>query len=491
MRLAGRSGRRRVVGTIDTAVCSQRRLARWRRGSQRGRTYVVAPWHGKDWGSPLSRSTAADCQEAPAQRPARRAMGVPLWLLVAAVMALCYFAQPLNLFYTVVPAASVDSHILAIREGSPARQVSLLLAGIWAMASLVVRRSRLQVGGLLAVLALLFLFIAAASIGWAEDPLLSAKRTTVLIAVAVCCVAIAEQVGFNDAASLAFWSSALAAGASVGAEFALGTFSPLDPAYRFAGMMHPNVQGLYCACLTLAGVSLARRHRTRRGAYAGGAAIGFALLLLTKSRESLASVVAGLTLYAVLTSARARYWLLIASTAAAIAAVPLLFADRHDVASLWTLLQMGRQEDVSTLATLTGRTELWQSLLDYVYERPVLGYGYGGFWTPSRITALARREGWELGSAHSQYFEIALSVGVLGLVVYCGTGLTALWRLVSRYWRSRDDASAFGAALVVLVAVGMLAGYLPLEPSVPMVSCLTIVAGLAFVRGWMGTGLRR
>ncbi|MGE5199097.1 MAG: O-antigen ligase family protein, partial [Rhodospirillaceae bacterium] len=203
------------------------------------------------------------------------------------------------------------------------------------------------------------------------------------------------------------------------------------------------------------------------------------------------SVLAGLTVYFVLTSARARYWLLIASTAAAMAAVPLILLETSATAFLWTLLRMGRQEDVSTIATLTGRTDLWQSLLHYVYERPLLGYGYGGFWTPHRLTALAQREGWELGSAHSQYFEIALSLGVLGLAVFCGTGLAALRRLLSGYWRSRSDCYAFGAALIVLVAVGMFAGYLPLEPSLPMVSCLAVVAGLAFVDGRKGEGLGR
>jgi O-antigen ligase len=94
------------------------------------------------------------------------------------------------------------------------------------------------------------------------------------------------------------------------------------------------------------------------------------------------------------------------------------------------------------------------------------------------------------GSAHSQYFEIVLSVGVLGLAVYCGTGLTALWRLVTGYWRSRADCYAVGAALIVLVAVDMLANSVPLEPSLPIVLCVTIVAGLAVVNGQKGTAPR-
>ena len=330
--------------------------------------------------------------------------------------------------------------------------------GVWAAAWIVGHRSLLHLDGLLAAFPLLFLFIAIASIGWADYPGLSARRAAALLMFAVGCVGIAQLVGLDNVASLAFWGSALAVGVGFGAELALGTLAPFDPSYRFAGMMHPNVEGLYCACLTLAGVSLAGEPG-RTAAYAFGAAIGLALLFLTKSRVSIASGLAGLVFYFVLTSARARYWLLIASTAAAVAAVPLLFVDPGAAAPLWTLLRMGRQEDVSTIVTLTGRTELWHSLLQYVYERPLLGYGYGGFWIPQRITALTQHEGWELGSAHSQYLDIALSVGVLGLVAYCSTGLAALWRLVSGYWRSQADGYAFGAALIVLMAIGMVADY--------------------------------
>jgi len=438
----------------------------------------------------LSFSTATGCRDIQPHRAVRGTGGVPFWLVVAGVMALCYFAQPLDPFYSLGPGRSVDSHIRAITEGSPARQVSLLLAGVWAAAWVAVRRSQLQLDGRLAALALVFLFIVTASVGWADDPLRSAKRVIVLLTLAVCCVALAQQVGLENVASLVFWGSALTVGVSCGAELALGTFAPLDPAYRFAGMMHPNVQGLYCGCLTLAGVSLARRARTHAGAYAVGAATGFAFLLLAKSRVSLASVLAGLLCYLAVTSARARYWALVASTAGAIAAVPLLLAGPRAAEPLLALVRMGRQEGVSTIGTITGRTELWQALLQHVYDRPLLGYGYGGFWTPERLTALTQNAGWVFGSAHSQYFEIALSVGLLGLAVYCGTGLAALWRLMAGYWRSRADCYAFGAALIVLVAVDMLANSVPLEPSLPMMSCLTIVAGLAVVHGQKGTALR-
>ncbi len=413
------------------------------------------------------------------------------WLFLAAVMALCYFAQPLDLYHTVAPAASVDSHVRAITEGSSARQLSLLLMGIWAAGWIVARRSQLRLDGRLAAIALAFLFLVLASIGWADDPWLSAKRAAALLVFAVCCVAIAQQVGVEDSASLVFWGGTLTLALSVGAELALRTFTPLDPAYRFAGLMHANDQGIYCGCLALAGLSLARRGRPHAAAYAVAAGVGFCFLLLTKSRISLVSALAGLAFYAALTSAHARYWLLVASTVAAFAAVPVVVLGLRGAAPFWAVLRMGRPEDVSAIATLTGRTELWQVLMQHVSERPLLGYGYGGFWTPQRLTALVQHEGWALGSAHSQYFEVLLQLGVVGLTAFCATAAAAFLRLVRGYWRHHVDGHAFAAALLVLVGVDMLVESRPFDPSLPMLSCLAVVAALAVSRGAWGPALRR
>lgn len=416
----------------------------------------------------------------------RAAGGTPFWLLVAGVAGLCYFAQPLDLFYSVAPMASVDTHVRAVEQGSVTRQLALLLAGLWAGVWLLAYRPRLRLDGRLAGLALAFLLVVAASIGWAHDPLLSAKRAGTLLVFATCCLALALQIGVARLASFVCWCGAIVVVTSVGAELALGTFSPLEPDYRFAGLMHPNEQGIYCGCLVLAGASLASRGR--RGAAACGVltGIGLLLLLLTKSRISLASTIAGLVFYAALTSARARYWLLLASTAGAIASVPLIFLGPRGLAPFLTVLGMGRPQDASMVLTLTGRTELWRVLLQYVAERPLLGYGYGGFWTPPRLVALTQHEGWALGSAHSQYIEVLLQVGVFGLAAFCAIGVVALSTLVRRHWSRGDDGFAVAAGLFVLVAVSMFVESRPLDPSLPMVTCVMIVAGLAVSRGARG-----
>lgn len=68
-------------------------------------------------------------------------------------------------------------------------------------------------------------------------------------------------------------------------------------------------------------------------------------------------------------------------------------------------------------STLTGRTEVWATLLPAMKQKPLLGYGFGSFWTD------ARRELYQIPSAHNGYLDILLELGEVGLAFY------AVWLL--------------------------------------------------------------
>lgn len=65
-------------------------------------------------------------------------------------------------------------------------------------------------------------------------------------------------------------------------------------------------------------------------------------------------------------------------------------------------------------STLTGRTEIWSGLIPDVQSAPLLGVGFGSFWTPIRI---ARHD---IGEAHNGYLEIWLGLGFVGLFLTAG-----------------------------------------------------------------------
>lgn len=83
--------------------------------------------------------------------------------------------------------------------------------------------------------------------------------------------------------------------------------------------------------------------------------------------------------------------------------------------------------------TLTGRTEIWEAVLEKVYERPWLGYGYGGFWPDG---GAGERAVWKtiylpVTQAHNGYINIMAELGLFGLFAFVGTLLTGYIRAIN------------------------------------------------------------
>jgi O-antigen ligase len=61
-------------------------------------------------------------------------------------------------------------------------------------------------------------------------------------------------------------------------------------------------------------------------------------------------------------------------------------------------------------ATLTGRSDIWALLVPFALSRPVLGHGFGGFWT-SEMRALT------MSNAHNGYLDVILNLGFFGILL--------------------------------------------------------------------------
>jgi O-antigen ligase len=71
-------------------------------------------------------------------------------------------------------------------------------------------------------------------------------------------------------------------------------------------------------------------------------------------------------------------------------------------------------------STMTGRTEIWQAVLQAIMKRPLLGYGFAAFWLSLRGESaniiLALR--WAVPAAHNGFLEIWLQLGAVGLLLF-------------------------------------------------------------------------
>jgi O-antigen ligase len=69
--------------------------------------------------------------------------------------------------------------------------------------------------------------------------------------------------------------------------------------------------------------------------------------------------------------------------------------------------------------TLTGRTEIWEPVLLSIMKRPLTGYGYCAFWNgmSGESGIIASTVGWVPPHAHNGFLNVALQVGITGLLV--------------------------------------------------------------------------
>ncbi|MGI9393927.1 MAG: O-antigen ligase family protein [Boseongicola sp.] len=84
--------------------------------------------------------------------------------------------------------------------------------------------------------------------------------------------------------------------------------------------------------------------------------------------------------------------------------------DLHDILNLF-----------SEGITFTGRTQIWQFMLENIQSRWLLGYGFGGFWGtgPDAPNLSAKYYYiWLLSSAHNGYLDVLANLGFVGLISF-------------------------------------------------------------------------
>ena len=78
---------------------------------------------------------------------------------------------------------------------------------------------------------------------------------------------------------------------------------------------------------------------------------------------------------------------------------------------------------------LTGRTEIWRLVISFISQKPILGYGYSGFWLGASPESFVvnRLMGGPVQYSHNGYLEMLLTLGAIGLLLtlaLIGTGIT-------------------------------------------------------------------
>jgi exopolysaccharide production protein ExoQ len=425
-------------------------------------------WDVVDSGSP----------HAPAFLPGRLWVAVLVLYLILAVLEPYDLLSPISGYGLQEHKAEIGAALDTIESGSMLRRVGVLALCLYGAAAVFVsRRGHRRYHLAIAVPATALFFLAMASPLWSDDPAITIRKVVVLFALVLAAFGLARCWGFDTISRVAFVLSGLTIVLGVTAEVVLGTMHPLRPDYRFRGSIHPNSMGLYCTLFVISSVVLAKRFAGRRSALmAALSVIGLGMLLLTKSRGSLIGVCAALGVMFVSSASRRTVLLAAAAVAVVVCGAAIAVPDLAGRAQSWATL--GRPTTFE-LSEMTGRTELFQDLLPYVADRPVLGYGYDSFWQPVHILEVARSQGWVVGSSHNQLMGMLLDLGIAGTALFVLLLAAGLWSSIRYLRRERRATALFPIAILLSSYVNMVTFGFWFETTVPSLIALTVLARLA------------
>jgi exopolysaccharide production protein ExoQ len=396
------------------------------------------------------------------------------WLLFLFVglALLVIFQWPLQIHRMPDDYNVADVVPLPGADGPVVREVLLIALCSVAIFSLVKRPGDpgMRIGGLMGWLLIAFGAWAVLSVLWTQDLSQTSKRLTSFVILCAFAAAIVRRLSLRELLLWTFFTTSLFLVIAITAELMSGIFQPFVPGYRFSGVQHPNTEGMECAFLAFSGFVAANTETQYKRAFSAVALIAACFLVLTVSRTTLAATAFALAVYFVTVSRRNKT--IVIPVLGLLGSLVLLVAMTGSLEGLNSKLFPGR--DVDGVKSFAGRSSVWQDVVPYIRDRPLQGYGYGGFWTPRISDVIADKEDWAVPNAHSTYIDYFLALGAVGGVLYIVALLSGLQRAFSFYRRTRDPHYAFLAGILIFCAVDGC-----LESSageVTLLSCLTIVA---------------
>jgi O-antigen ligase len=260
--------------------------------------------------------------------------------------------------------------------------------------------------------------LAAFSALWSVDPSLSLYRTIALTGTTAFGMFLAVRFSVEEQLRIYAFVLGLVACASALVALLLPEYGVMTAPHTGAWsgvFFHKNPFGRIMALSTLVFFLLVLGDRQTRPIALIGMLLSIALLLASLSEASLivaiVSVAGALLLAAMQRLPRPKQPLFLL-IGAAVGALITFWAVQH---SETILSHLGRD------LTFTGRTELWQLLVEKARAHPWLGYGYGAFWRGDVGVSGEIKQafnGWYPVHAHNGFLDIVLELGAVGLLMF-------------------------------------------------------------------------
>jgi O-antigen ligase len=127
--------------------------------------------------------------------------------------------------------------------------------------------------------------------------------------------------------------------------------------------------------------------------------------------------------------------------------------------------------------TLTGRTEVWDAVLDLSSQAPILGAGYESFWLGPRLEHMWRLFPWAPTQAHNGYLEVYANLGIVG----CIGVFLLLCFYFSRIDRAIKDGPTFSRLGMVTFVAFIFYNFTEaaIKPSAMLFTLMTLAIGVS------------
>ena len=344
-----------------------------------------------------------------------------------------------------------------VSKALPERKVAFVLSALIACYCWLSSRRRVDWDSWLP-LALIALGLgwAGMSILWSADRALTARSLVRIAVYAFLCLSLARRFTPLQLIRMLVVVSALSIGLTVVVELAIGSPEFVDEVYRLNGSMHPNSLSRFAVLLAIPAFAFAWSNPSQRIGWSVAFLAAAVVVYLTHSRTSLASLAAGLVVLAAVRLGLKRI-ALPASAAVSLLGLTIMLiglGGRAATISAGDTIAMGRSESV---ATLTGRIPLWETLLRLASRQQIFGYGYGGFWNTNNMSAIHREVGWQAGHSHNCYIEILVNLGLVGLLLFVVLGAVCFLRTIRMASTTGLATYAVLASLIATAGVNGLA----------------------------------
>jgi exopolysaccharide production protein ExoQ len=296
------------------------------------------------------------------------------------------------------------------------------------------------------------LLLAILSPFWSETPLLSLRCGVVILCISAIAAHIAGRHSWEELSSILRRSFAYIQVISIfvailipslARDYKGGLCGILFTSNSFGSLMALNAALWY--------LHLGDR-RIPRFIGVGSILLSVSLVILSTSGTGLLTLVALMSLTLALKSFRRldTRWAIVAVFFLILINIGLYFLITENLDKIF--IALGKEP------SLSGRTDFWPQLIDKIEKKPIVGYGYYGFWQAWRgvnnPAATIRGNGeFVPPNAHNGFLQLALELGLLGLGLFFASFLKTIVLAFQRFAQSRRVEAGIPLILLTYLVI--------------------------------------